>query len=339
MNLKIKGKHRFRLPIGFLLFGIGFILVFTFSLFLGSVRMSVSEFFGALFFRSDETNSIILYSLRLPRILAAVVAGVGLSLSGVLLQGVTDNSLASPNVIGVNSGAGFGTVLCLAILPVGSSVLRFSLLPLFAFVFAVLTTLAVLAIASGVGGTGTSVLLSGVAVTALLNAFISAITLADTDVLSSYNSFSVGGFYGVTYEELAIPSAIIVVCLITALLLSKEIDLFCLGSDTAALLGVNVKCLSIICIVLASLSAAAVVSFAGLLGFVGLVVPHIARSIFGYRMRSLIPATAIIGATVTTLADLVGRVVIAPSEIPVGIMMAIVGAPFFIFLLIRRKRT
>ena len=338
MNLKIEGKRRLGGVTGFLLLGTVFIFVFVLSLFFGSVKMTVSEFFGALFFTSDETNSIILYSIRLPRILSAVVAGVGLSLSGVILQGVTDNSLASPNVIGVNSGAGFGTVLCLAILPVGSSMLRFSLLPLFAFLFAVLTTLAVLAIASGAGGTGTSILLSGVALTALLNAFISAVTLVDTDILSSYNSFSVGGFYGVTYAELAVPSVIIAFCLITALFLSRKIDLFCLGADAASLLGVNVKRLSLICIILASLSAAAVVSFAGLLGFVGLVVPHLARALFGYRARRLIPAASIIGATVTTLADLVGRVVISPSEIPVGIMMAIVGAPFFIFLLVRRKR-
>ena len=313
-------------------------MILLLALRFGSAEMSIGEFFSALFRTgSDKTNTLIIWSVRLPRILAAAVAGIGLSLSGVLLQSVTDNSLASPNVIGVNAGAGFGIVLCLAFIPLSTPGLRFSLLPVFAFVFALITTLIVLSISSAAGASPSSTVLSGVAITALLNAFISAINLADTDILTSYNSFSVGGFSGVGYSELIIPAAIICIALIASMLLSSKIDTLCLGSDSASLLGVRVKLLCGFCIVLASASAAAAVSFAGLLGFVGLIVPHIARAVFGSRTARLIPASAIIGASVTTLADLVGRILIAPSEIPVGIMMAIVGAPFFIILLFKKR--
>ena len=157
------------------------------------------------------------------------------------------------------------------------------------------------------------------------------------DILSAYNSFSIGGFSGVGYGELTIPAIIIFASLVASMAFSRRIDLFCLGSDAATLLGVRVKPTRLLCIIVASASAAAVVSFAGLLGFVGLIVPHIARGLFGHKTLRVIPASAIIGATLTTLADLIGRVLIAPSEIPVGIMMAMVGAPFFIFLLFKRR--
>lgn len=330
-------KCRFGGAVGFFVLTIAFIVTVICSLRFGSVEMSAKEFFKALLVRSDSTYRLIIYSVRLPRTLAAILAGVGLSVSGVLLQGVTDNSLASPNVIGVNSGAGFGVVICLAIIPFSNISARFALLPVFAFAFAFLTTVCVIAISTGTGGSKTSILLAGIAVTALLNAFISAITLINTDTLTAYNSFSIGGFSGIGYRELIIPACIIALSITAAAAFSRKIDILCLGTDAAALLGVRVRLVGIICIMVASAAASAVVSFAGLLGFVGLIVPHIARGLFGSKTLRLIPSSAIIGATLTTFADLVGRVLVAPSEIPVGIMMAIVGAPFFIFLLFKKR--
>jgi len=329
-------RHGLNKTVAFCIISTVFVITVLAALRFGSVSMSISDFFSA-FFGADNTNSVIIYSVRLPRILAAILAGIGLSVSGALLQSVTDNSLASPNVIGVNAGAGFGVILCLAVIPVSSAVVRFSLLPLFAFAFSLLTTVTVVMISSKAGGGRSSIVLAGVAVTALLNAVISSITLSDTDILASYNSFSVGGFSGVEYSSLIIPAIVIACAVVFSMLLSSKIDLLCLGAEGATLLGVRVKVLNATVIIIASASAAAVVSFAGLLGFVGLIVPHVARKIFGHRMLTLIPAAAIIGASVTTLADLVGRLIIAPSEIPVGIMMALVGAPFFILLLFRRS--
>lgn len=299
----------------------------------GSASMTWREFFAALFRREGfETQSLILYSVRLARATAGLLAGVGLSVSGVLLQSVTDNGLASPNIIGVNAGAGFFVILTLSVFPTAAGAL-----PLAAFAGAFLATLVILALAGGFGSSKSAVILAGIALTTLLSAGISFFTLLDADVLSSYNAFSVGGLAGVKYDALILPAVIIAVSLALSLLFSHRIHLLCLGDASAAALGVNVKGLRLLCVVCASASAAAVVSFAGLLGFVGLVVPHIARRLVGNHTGYLLTVSAFVGAILVILADLAGRVLAAPSEIPVGIMMAFIGAPFFMGLLMRRR--
>lgn len=297
----------------------------------GSAELDWGTFFAALVKRdSAHTQSVILYSVRIPRMLAGALAGAGLAVSGVLLQAVTDNALAAPNIIGVNAGAGFAVVLCLAFFQN-----HVFLVPAAAFAGAFLTTLLITALA---GKTRRSaVILAGVAVTALLNAGISAFTYADTDLLAVYNAFSVGGLAGVKTTQLILPACMIGVCLVVSMLFSRQIDLLSLGDSGASVLGVPVGKVRLLCILCASASAAAVVSFAGLLGFVGLIVPHIARRLVGYRSSHLLLASAVVGAIVTVGADLGGRVLAAPSEIPVGIMMAFVGAPFFLILLLRTR--
>ncbi len=299
----------------------------------GSAELSASSFFEALFHREGmETHTVILYSVRLPRVLAGVLAGVGLSASGVLLQSVTDNGLAGPNVIGVNAGAGFAVITVLALAPTLSA-----LLPLAAFLGAFLAAALILAVAGSLGSSKSPLILAGIALTALLNAGISAISLLYDDVLSSYNAFSVGGLAGISVKQLRIPALVIGVCFLTALIFSRRIGMLCLGDLSAASLGVNVKALRVICMALASALAGAVVSFAGLIGFVGLIVPHMARKLVGERVLSQLIASALIGGTLLNLGDLAGRVLAAPSEIPVGIMMSLLGAPFFLFLLWKKR--
>ena len=271
------------------------------------------------------------------RTVAAILAGVGLSVSGVMLQSVTRNSLASPSVIGVNSGAGVFVAISL-LLPVSTIASQIILTPLFAFSGALLTTIAVISIARLVGGKSSCVILSGIAGNAFFDAIISLINLTDSDVLVSYNAFSVGGFSGVTYTALAAPLAIVTVCLVLSLLMSRKIDTLAIGVDEAITLGVNARRLTVYCILIASASAAAVVSFAGLLGFVGLIVPHMARYLCGNKSRSLLICSSLLGGIITVLADLFGRIVLAPSELPVGITMAFIGVPFFIFLLFKQRR-
>ena len=321
---------------GYLTLGGCLLLATVLSLLFGSASISFSELFAGLF-GSDKELSIIIYDIRLARTLAAILAGVGLSISGVLLQGVTGNSLAAPGVIGVNSGAGAFVAISL-LLPTSALATQIAITPLFAFLGAFLTTIAVLFVARLAGGKSSSVILSGIAINAFLNAVISLINLADSDVLVSYNAFSVGGFSGVTYTSLFAPFAIVALCLTLALMASRKIDTLALGTLGATTLGVNAQRLSIYCVVLASASAAAAVSFAGLLGFVGLVVPHMARFLCGTRTRPLLICSSILGGVVTVLADLFGRTVLAPSELPVGITMAFIGVPFFIFLLIKQRR-
>ena len=300
---------------------------------LGSTRLSLAELWDGLLWKdAAHTASIILYYLRLPRVFAALLAGVGLSVSGVLLQSVTGNELAAPNIIGVNSGAGFCCILLLTFLPQASATLPFA-----AALGAFGTTLLIVSVANRLNAFRGTVILCGIAFTSVLNAGISLLSLLDSDVLTAYNAFSVGGLSGVNFEQLWLPAIIIFTCLFLSLLLSRRIHLLCLGDMLAASLGVRVRALRLCCLLCASASAAAVVSFAGLLGFVGLVVPHIARRLAGQRTSHLLITSAFVGSILVILADLVGRVLLAPTEIPVGVVMALIGAPFFFILLLQRR--
>ena len=302
------------------------------GLLLGSTHLTLSQTVGGLLGTAADEITVIIRNIRLPRVLAAVVAGVGLSVAGVLLQAVTDNDLASPNIIGINSGAGFAVILVLSLFPQMTAVL-----PLAAFAGAFAVAMLIVYTSSRVGVSKSTVVLAGVAVTAILNAGISFVSLVDTDTMAIYNHFSVGGLGGVTLDEIAVPALLVAVSFVVVFVLSDRISILCLGDSLAAGLGVRVKALRIVCLVAASLSAASVVSFAGLLGFVGLVVPHIARALVGKNIRGCVVVSALAGGVLVVLADMLGRIILAPTEVPVGIVMAFVGAPFFIYLLLRRK--
>jgi len=303
------------------------------SLLFGGAYLSPADALGGLFGMGTDTSMVIMQGIRLPRMLGAVLAGIGLSISGALLQSVTDNALASPNVIGVNSGAGVCVILLLAFLPTAAP-----LLPLAAFAGAFLTTLIIIATAGRFGTSKATVILAGIALTSILNAAISLISLIDTDVLSAYSYFSVGGLSGLTTDRLLLPAILITASLLGALLLSRQLEVLKLGDTVATSLGIRVRHLRTVALLCASASAAAAVSFAGLLGFVGLIVPHVARKLVGCYTRHVLIAASLLGGTLVLLADLLGRTLLAPTEIPVGIIMALVGAPFFLFLLLRRRR-
>lgn len=300
----------------------------------GSVTLPPARIAAAL--RGDDRAAyIILFELRLPRVLGAGLAGVGLSLAGCLLQAVTDNDLCAPNIIGVNAGAGFAVMLTVCLFP-----MLFRLLPLAAFVGALFTTCLVLAISyyAGHGGQKTTIVLAGVAVSSLFNAGISFLSLRYPDALTSYTAFSVGGFSGVALDELALPTIIVGLCLLFSLILAPRIELLCLGDEGAAHLGVAVRRVRMVTVILASALCAAVVSYAGLLGFVGLIVPHVVRRILRVPLRARIPCTVLCGAVLVIFSDLLGRVLFAPWELPAGIIMAFIGAPFFVWLLLKRTR-
>lgn len=309
------------------------LLVLVVSLAFGSAAFTPAELWSGLTRRSGyETVTFILYSLRLPRTLAALIAGVGLSLAGTLLQNTMGNPLVSPNTIGVNAGAGLTVVVFLTCFP-----RAIFLLPLAAFVGAFGTSLLILAVSRKAGGGKGTVVLAGIAVTTLFQAIISFFATLDTDVLSLYTAFSVGSLQGVTGEQLVVPGLLVLGCLMLSLVLSGRIAVLSLGDSMAASLGVSVGRMRAVCLLLASLSAASVVSYAGLLGFVGLVTPHMSRRLVGTDIRSQLCGSALLGGILVMLSDLLGRVLFAPSEIAVGILLALVGAPFFFYLLLQRK--
>lgn len=305
-----------------------------FSLRFGSVSLGTKALVQGIA-GTDETARIILFSLRLPRTVAAALAGMGLSAAGLLLQSATNNDLCAPNVIGVNAGAGFAVMLLLCLAPAAWRFLQVA-----AFLGASACVFLVLAL-SFPGRRRFSrvhVILAGVAVSALLNAGISFLSLLYPDVLSSYLAFSVGGFSGVQAEQLYVPGALILLCLVLSLLLAHPLNLLCLGDEMAASLGVPVTRTRVFALLLASALCAATVSFAGLLGFVGLVVPHMTRKLVGEDLRAALPGGCLLGASLVVLADLGGRTLFAPSELPAGILTAAIGAPFFLSLLLFRRQ-
>ena len=312
----------------------GVCIVFFLGLGLGSERLSPSALLGALLHpEAHRTEAVILWSLRLPRVLAGVLGGIGLAVSGVLLQAVTNNPMASPNIVGVNAGAGFAVMLLSCLWPAA-----WALRPMAAFIGAFGATMLILALSRrGTPGRST-LILAGLGCNAVLNAGISLLSLLYPDEFTSYRSFSIGGLGSVRMADLAVPAVLILLCAAAAMLLSRRIGLLGLGDTAARSLGVRVGRLRVLCLVLASASAAAVVSYAGLLGFVGLIVPHIARRLVGGRTQWLLPVSALGGAILLVLSDTLGRVLFAPTEVPVGILMAFMGAPFFLFLLLRRRR-
>ena len=305
-----------------LLVGMGLLLaaVFAAGLAFGSVRLSPS----------DPMLSAIV-RLRLSRVLAGLLGGVGLAVAGVLLQAVTGNPMASPNIVGVNAGAGFAVMLVSCLWP-----MAWALRPVAAFAGAFGATGLILALCRRNIGRSTLVL-AGLGINAVLNAGIALLSLLFPDEFTAYRTFSVGGLAGVQLGDLLLPAVLILVCALVSMLLCPRIQLLTLGDATARSLGVRVGALRVVCLVLASASAALVVSFAGLLGFVGLIVPHIARKLVGGRMVWVLPVSALGGAILLILSDTLGRMLFAPTEVPVGILMAFLGAPFFLFLLLRRR--
>lgn len=304
------------------------------SLLFGSAKIPLCDmYYGLVGKEGYENIRTILLSVRLPRTFSGLISGAGLSLSGLLLQRVTGNRMASPNLVGVSSGAGLAVVVSLTFFP------QFYLLtPLFSFAGALGATLFIVAISSLVGFSKAGTILAGLAFSSVMSALISLLSYLDSDVLVSYNAFSVGSFVGVGMKELYVPFVMTLAVILLVVKLAPRIDILTLGDEMALSLGENPKRVRGVCMVLASISAASCVSFSGLLGFVGLMAPHIAARFVRAGTRSLAVASVLVGSCLTVGADLLGRVLFYPGEMPVGIIMALVGAPFFLVLLVTGGR-
>ncbi|MBR2472151.1 MAG: iron ABC transporter permease [Clostridia bacterium] len=278
-----------------------------------------------------KDKTIVLY-VRLPRTLACVFAGAGLSVSGAILQRVLANKLASPGIIGVNAGAGFGITLGY-VLGAASGVLY----SVSAFAGAMLAVFAITLAAYKTRAAKTTVILGGVAINAILNAATEAITVLNSDARIMNADFRVGGFSAVSYVRLVPAAFMIVLALVIVFTLLNDLDVISMGDETARGLGMNVRRTKNIFLVLAALLAGASVSFAGLLGFIGLIIPHFVRRVCGGNSKTLILGSAIFGSALLTVSDLAARIIFSPFELPVGIIMAAAGGPVFVALLIRKK--
>ncbi|GHO89370.1 FecCD family ABC transporter permease [Dictyobacter formicarum] len=291
----------------------------------------------------DPALEIIIMQVRLPVVVGAALVGAALAVAGTLFQGMLRNPLADPYLMGTSSGAAMGATIAF-VLPFDTVYGSFfPLTPLLAFCGAVVTVIFVYALARSDGRTPViMLLLAGVVVNAVLTAFQTLILnlWPSNDfgrILGLYNWLS-GGIAIVGWGPLAVVAVIVLLGLLVAFALARVLDVFALGEDAAAHLGLHVEWMRFLIVVVASLLTAAAVSISGLIGFVGLVTPHFMRLLLGPRHRVLMPAAALGGAIFLTLADLLARVVLPPTVIPVGVFTALVGAPFFLFLLRSSKR-
>ncbi|MFH0727777.1 MAG: iron ABC transporter permease [Pseudomonadota bacterium] len=308
--------------------GLCSLAAFALSMRLGSLDLPLSRIWCAMLDAEAGVHHRILWSIRLPRTLVAALVGVCLSLSGCLLQAVMRNPLAAPHLIGVSSGAGLAGIVILILFPSA----YFLLTPV-AFAGALLSTLLVYALAWEHGLKPVRMILAGVAVSSFLGAWIMALMIFFPDRVHSVLGFMVGGLAACSWRHvrMLLPYAAVGSALV--FFMARRLNLLMLGDDTARSLGIAVERTRLVFIALAALLAASAVSVVGLLGFVGLVVPHMTRLIIGSDHRFLLPACALMGAGLLMACDTLSRVVLDPVEVPVGIVMAMLGAPFFLYLL------
>ena len=276
----------------------------------------------------------ILCFVRLPRTAAAVLAGAALGVAGALIQSVLNNAMASPNVIGVNAGAGLGALLAASLVPGAAA-----LLPGAAFAGALAAALFIWMLAAVAGLSRTTLILAGVTVSSILTACMNTLKLLFPDAAVGSTAFLLGTLSGVTTAQLQRALPWLAAGFVLAALLAADLNVLQLGEDMAAGLGLPVARVRFAALLTAALLAGAAVSFAGLLGFVGLLAPHIARRLVGGDNRRLLPVTALASADLMLLCDVAARVLFAPFELPVGVLLSLVGGPFFLFLLLRRKRS
>ncbi len=280
---------------------------------------------------ADEAHTVVL-DLRLPRLLLAVLVGVCLALSGAIMQALFHNSLADPYILGVSSGAALGAVaaMMLGALAVVAAVS----VPALAFVGALLVVFVVYALAQRGGRVQTgTLLLTGIAVGSLISALTSFLMMVMDEDLRTVLFWLLGGLSGRSWPAVGTILPAAVVGLACALVAVRALNLLLLGDETAASLGLNLQLAKRLLLALASLLAAAAVAVSGIIAFVGLVVPHVTRLLVGPDHRTLVPISALLGALLMVLADTLARTVLAPTELPLGIITSALGCPFFLYLL------
>ena len=279
---------------------------------------------------ADPVRRIVLY-VRLPRMGAGLCCGAAMAVAGALLQAVLNNAMASPNVIGVNAGAGFFALLAGVLLPQRA-------VPGAAFAGALVTALLIYLLALRAGLARTTLVLAGLAVSGILTAGVNMMRLLFPEGVTGADGFLIGGLSGVSLTAVGSALPYLAAGGVLALFLAPELNILALGEQTAASLGLPVGRTRLASILAAALLAGAAVSFAGLISFVGLLVPHIARRLVGVDHRVLLPACALLGAIFLLVCDTAARTLFAPYELPVGILLNVIGGVFFLYLLLGRKR-
>lgn len=308
------------------------ILLSLASLIYGSVSIPFSSFLTGRF---SQTDWSILVHLRIPRMLASLLAGSALAAAGWLIQSVLANPLAAPNIIGIHSGAGLFVTLACALAPQ-----VFGSVPIAAFLGAMASSFLVLFMASRLRAGKMSVILGGLAISQIFSAFTDLLITLYPDALSGYTDFRIGSLAGLSMPQVFSGALLILPVLLLCLLCAPELEILQMGEENAGSLGLSSHKWMIIFLVFASLLSGGAISFGGLIGFIGLIVPQISKRLLpsGCSSRAMMMETILCGAIVLLLSDLLARILFAPYEIPCGIILALAGGPYFLFLLIRKRK-
>jgi len=328
------------------LFIIGFIL-FTLSLYsltVGAISISTMDvIYSLLGQQEDFQTALVVNEIRLPRLILGVIVGAGLAVAGAAMQGLFRNPLADPGLVGVSSGAALAAV---TVIVLGGGYLSqyvvfwgYFALPLAAFTGGGLVTWVIYKIATKDGRTDVGLmLLTGIAIGAIAGAATGLLTYFATDAeLRSLTFWSMGSIASASWQDIAISAGPILLTIIILPLFARALNAFLMGEAVSSHMGFNVKQLKFVVIVLTALAVGASVAVSGMIGFVGLVAPHIVRLLLGPDHRWLIPGSAILGAILIIGSDMVARSILSPAELPIGIIMSAFGGPFFLWLLIQRR--
>ncbi|MFW2500696.1 FecCD family ABC transporter permease [Clostridium diolis] len=325
---------RFRKTVGIYLgsiFLLGICVVI--SLAFGSKNIGISQAINALLNSDDTSFAALVVRERVPRTIFSIMAGASLGISGALMQSITRNPIADPSILGVNTGASLFVVIGIAFFNINSANEYIWI----ALVGAGITSIFVYTIASiGSGGmTPIKLALAGSATSAVLTSLVSVIILPRSEVIDAYRFWQVGSVSGATWESIDLMLPFLIIGLIISIISAPALDILALGDEVATGLGVNIGIIRIICAIAGVILCGATTAIAGPIGFVGLMIPHSIRLIFGSNLRGLVPTSAIGGAVLLTISDVLGRVIGSPGELQVGIITAFLGAP--ILIIIARK--
>lgn len=340
-----------------IIIGILFVLLIAaciLSICIGAVKISTSELGSIVAYRlglSKEMNfttqqEAVFFTLRLPRVILGVLVGSTLAIAGATMQGLFRNPLAEPGLIGISSGASLFAVIMIVLeakfFSFMTAAFGYYALSIAAFIGACITTFIVYRLAMRKGKADiTTLLLAGIAINALAGSFTGLLTyVASDDQLRNITFWSMGSLGGASWKTISAILPFVVIPLIALPFFSKALNALALGESQAGHMGINVGLIKKMAIVLATLGVGASVAVSGMIGFIGLVIPHILRMAFSADNRLVIPGSAVLGAAVLVLADLIARTLVTPAELPIGILTAIIGTPVFIYIIMieRRKR-
>lgn len=314
------------------------ILMFFISTFVGSSGMSFVDVLKAIFKIGDQTNQIIVWNIRLPRVIAAIICGAGLSLAGLVMQTNLNNQMASPSTLGVSQAAVFGANLI--IIPLANSALGKNsyFITFFAFIFAMISILLILGLSSIRKFNPGTLVLAGIGLGMLFQALTTIIQYFSSDTqLSNAVFWTFGDLGRATYSEDLMMLIVVVLSLIIFMFFSNSYNAMLYGDDVATSLGVKVPLVRFISLFLASLITATCISILGIIGFIGIIAPHIMKRTIGYNHKSLIPTSAIFGSLVLLIADTISRIIVPGTSLPVGAITSILGVPLFIYVIFAKK--